>query len=194
LLALGPAADLPMATVRAQMYYYFACHWESQGDAKQQRENIEKAAKESPKDVNALIGFYRLPDLKPEEKQKVVQTIEQVSEELRESIRNNQRSPDNPRETVAASTKEGYDCNQFAWLIANTVGDLDEALKYSKRSVELQPTSGGLYDTLAHVYYAKGDYESAVSTQKKALELEPHSGLIKKKLDVFEKALAEKKK
>ena len=154
-----------------------------------------KPSRKDPTDVNALIGYYRLPDLTPEEKQKVVKSIEQTADETagidpqrpafaRRSARNISRR----------QRKKAIDCNQFAWLIANTEGNFDEALKYSKRSVELQPASGGLYDTLAHVYYAKGDFENAVKTQEKALELEPHSGLIKKKLEVFKKALEEKKK
>jgi cytochrome c-type biogenesis protein CcmH/NrfG len=79
-------------------------------------------------------------------------------------------------------------------LVANTEGDMNEALKYAKRAVELQPGSGGILDTLAHVYFAKGDFENAVKTQEKAAELEPHSELIKKKLAVFKKAIEDKKK
>ena len=192
--ALGPALDIRLKQARAEMYYYYGCHWESQGDRKQQRDNMERALKEDPTDINALIGYYHLPDLTPEEKQNIVQLIKTAADNVRESIRNAQKTPEDPRESLSAEIGEATDCNQFAWLIANTEGNFDEALKYGRRAVELQPANGGIYDTLAHAYYAKGDLENAVKTEEKAHELDPHSRMIEKKLGIFKKALAEKKK
>jgi tetratricopeptide (TPR) repeat protein len=193
LLSLGPTADVPLEQVRAEMYFYFGCHWESQGDRKQQRENMEKAVKEDPTDINALIGYYHLPDLSPEEKQKAVEMIDKVASEVLESIHNAQKTPDDPRENLYMESKEASDCNQFAWLIANTEGNFDEALRCARRAVELQPANGGIYDTLAHAYYAKGDFENAVKIEEKAHQLDPHSVMIQKKLELFKKALEEKK-
>ncbi|MCC6124699.1 MAG: hypothetical protein IT426_07045 [Pirellulales bacterium] len=193
LFAPGPVVDLPLEQVRSEMYYYYGCHWESQGDRKQRRENMERALKEDPANINAMIGYYRLPDLTPAEKRNVVQLIEKSAAETRESIRNARTNLDDPRQIQYADAKEATDCNQFAWLIANTEGNFDEALKYAKRAVELLPASGGIRDTLAHVYFAKGDYENAVKTQENALELEPHSAMIEKKLKEFIKARDEKK-
>jgi tetratricopeptide (TPR) repeat protein len=178
--------------IKADMYYYYGLHWESQGDRKQQRDNMERAIKEDPTSINALIGYYSLPDLTPVEKKKTVELIKTASDQVRESIRSFESPPDDPRENAYAAMREANDCNQFAWLIANTEGDLDEALKYARRAVELQPQNGGIADTLAHVYYAKRDYENAVKTEEKAAELEPHLEMIKRKLEVFKKALAEK--
>jgi tetratricopeptide (TPR) repeat protein len=153
---------------------------------------MERAIKEDPTSINALIGYYSLPDLTPVEKKKTVELIKTASDQVRESIRSFESPPDDPRENAYAAMREANDCNQFAWLIANTEGDLDEALKYARRAVELQPQNGGIADTLAHVYYAKRDYENAVKTEEKAAELEPHLEMIKRKLEVFKKALAEK--
>jgi tetratricopeptide (TPR) repeat protein len=175
------------------MYYYYGLHWESQGDVKKQRENMEKALKEDPTNINSLIGYYHIPDLTPDEKRNCVQLIEKSAETFRESIRSNQKSFDDPRETPYIESRESSDCNEFAWLIANTEGNLDEALKYAKRGVELQPASGSIYDTLAQVYFVKGDLENAVKTQDKACELEPHFEMLKKKLEKYKKALADKK-
>jgi hypothetical protein len=187
------AAEMPLGQARSEMYYYYGCHWESQGDRKQQRDNMEKSLKEDSTNVNALIGYYHLPDLAPAEKQKIAALVKKTVDATREVIRNDQQPPEDFRENLMPESKEANDCNQFAWLVANTEGDMNEALKYAKRAVELQPGSGGILDTLAHVYFAKGDIENAVKTQEKAAELEPHSELIKKKLAVFKKALAEKK-
>ena len=84
--------------------------------------------------------------------------------------------------------------NEYAWLIGNTEGDFDEAVKCSFKSIELHPEEGGLYDTLGHVYFGKGDWEKAVKYQAMAAELDPHSGLIQKALAQFRKKLEESKK
>ena len=83
------------------------------------------------------------------------------------------------------------DYNQFAWLVGNTYGDFDEAIRLSHKSLELRPDAGGFLDTLGHCYYAKGDLENAVKYQTQAVKLEPHTGLIQRKLNQFEKELAQ---
>jgi tetratricopeptide (TPR) repeat protein len=193
LRALGPSAEIPLDNALADMNYYFGCHWESQGDRKQQREFMEKALEADPTEINALIGYYHLPDLTPEEKQKVVGLIKRSADDARESIRLLRKQPVDLGESPSMVAKESSDCNQYAWLIANTEGDLDEALQFARRAVELEPQSGGIYDTLAHVYFAKGDYETAVKTERKAHELEPHSSMIQRKLELFEKTWESKK-
>ncbi len=55
--------------------------------------------------------------------------------------------------------------NQLAWLVSNTEGDYDEALRGSQRSLELRPDTAGYLDTLGRCFYAKGDYKNAVLNQ-----------------------------
>jgi tetratricopeptide (TPR) repeat protein len=193
---------------KTRMYYYFGCHWESQGDRKKQREFMEKAFKEDPTDSYAVIGFYQLPDLTQEEKVRCKAAAQKVADTLRESIKADpfgeseeavpvgpvDISPDEEISTVSEMpSREAAYCNGLAWLLAHTDGNLDEAMKHAKRAVELQPKSGMILDTLAHVYFAKGDYETAVKTQEKACELEKHSVLLKQSLEKFKKALEQKK-
>ena len=97
------------------------------------------------------------------------------------------------RDAIVEDPESAAAFNQYAWLVGNTAGDLDEALKCSLKSLELEPETGGYYDTLAHVYFAKGDYENAVKSQTKAAELDPHSGVIRRKLELFREKLKEKK-
>jgi tetratricopeptide (TPR) repeat protein len=84
-------------------------------------------------------------------------------------------------------------CNQYAWLIGNTRGDFDEAIRLSQRSLELKPETSGYMDTLAHCYAGKKDFANAVKWQTKAVKLDPHSGQIVRALERFQKALAEEK-
>jgi tetratricopeptide (TPR) repeat protein len=165
--------------VRARMEYFFACHWESKNDAAKHRESLDKALKAEPGDVDVLIACYRLPDQSTEYHTKIVDLIKKSATEARAEIAEEPESP------------TGY--NQLAWLIGNTEGDFEEALRFSQKSLELKPNEGGFYDTLGRVYFAKGDLENAVKNQTKALELEPHSGLIRRQLEFFRKQQREKK-
>ncbi len=169
-----------IAEVRARKYYLESCHWESTGEQAKRRECLISALDLDPSDIDVLIACYRLPDQTTEYRKKLMELMHQATEDIRVEI------------AVGPDNFKYY--NQFAWLIANSEGDLDEALKYSQKSLELYPENGDLYDTLAYVYYAKGDYENAVKNQQHAAELSPHGGQIAKHLELFKKARDEHKK
>jgi tetratricopeptide (TPR) repeat protein len=169
-----PMVERILSDVRARLYYFQSCHWQKVGDQEQRRECLEKALALEPGDVDVLIACYRLEGETPEYRKKVIDLIRQTADDLRSEI------------SVEPGNPSLY--NQYAWLVGNTEGDFDEALKFSQKSVELSPDSGGYYDTLARVYYAKGDYENAFLNQQKAAEMEPHSGLVAKQLELFRKA------
>ncbi|OHB71535.1 MAG: hypothetical protein A2V70_08170 [Planctomycetes bacterium RBG_13_63_9] len=162
-----------LAPIHSRMNYFFACHSEKEKDPARQYAFLDKAIEADASDIDVLIACYRIADRGPEYHQKILGRIKEETESLREQI--------------ADDATDSTPCNQLAWLVGNTEGDFDEALKYSKNSIELNPDYSGYYDTLAHVYFGKGDYENAYKTQLKAVELEPHSGLIVRKLELFRK-------
>lgn len=165
---------------RSRMCYFFACHFQGLNDRAEQGKYLDKAVEADPTDVDVLIARYRLPDQTPEDREETLKLIGRAATKFRQEI--------------AHAPDDAAPYNQFAWLVANTEGDLDAALSYSLKSIELSPTSGGLYDTLAHVYFARRDYEKAVQTQTKAAEMEPHTRAIARRLEVFRKKLEETKK
>jgi tetratricopeptide (TPR) repeat protein len=165
--------------LRAQMNYYFACHWERKGDHAKARRHLEQALADDSANIEVLIACFQLPDQSP-----------QFHRRIREWIR---AAAAQTRTLIAANPELAINYNQLAWLIANTEGDLDEALQLSWKSLELSPDTGGYYDTLGRVYFAKGDCENAVAYQSKAVELDPHSGLVRRQLELFRKKLEEKK-
>jgi tetratricopeptide (TPR) repeat protein len=173
-----------LAEHRARMHFFFACHWQHKGDSAQYRTELDAALEADPTDVDVLIACYRLPHPGPQYRQKIRNLIQRKAAQLRDKIAESVGGPD-----------EADDRNQFAWLIGNTEGDFDEALKHSQLSIERTPESraGGLYDTLARVYYAKGDYENAVKYQTKASQLDPHCVPIRRQLELFRKALDARK-
>jgi len=173
-------AHLDPAEVTARMNYFFACHWERQGDRAKQRQYLEQAIRSSPFELDTLIALSRLPDQTEAERKKTRQRIDKAAEVLRREI---QEDPDLPN---------AY--NQAAWLIGNTQGNLDEALRFAQKAVELDPDNGAYLDTLAHVYFSRGDLDQAIRYQSRAVEVEPYSGQIVGELKVFRDAAEKGKK
>jgi len=172
-------SHLDPAEIGARMNYFFACHWERQGDRAKQRKHLEEAIRSSPFEVDTLIALGRLPEQSEAEHKKTRKQIDRAAEMLRREI---QENPD-----------EANAYNQAAWLIGNTQGNLDEALRFAEKAVELEPDNSAYLDTLAHVHFAKGELDQAIRYQSRAAEVDPHNGLIVSELKVFRDA-AEKGK
>ncbi len=171
-----------IGSVRARLNYFTACRWKSEGDRAKERANLEVALNTDCFDIEVLIACYQLPDSKPEFSTKIRKMIAKTLCSLREQI------ADNGDDATSA-----VPCNEFAWLVGNTEGDFEEAIRYSKRSIELSDgDAGGYYDTLARVYFAKGDYKEAVINQSKAAELSPHIRAVGRQLELFKKKAKEK--
>jgi Flp pilus assembly protein TadD len=70
--------------------------------------------------------------------------------------------------------------------VANTEGDLQKAIRYSKLSLVKSFDSSSYLDTLAHCQAATGNKAAAVRTQTLALRQEPHNRTIRKNLARFQ--------
>ena len=165
------------SSIYSRMHFFRACHFERQGDRGEQKTELLKAVEEDPSDADVLIAIYRLPNQTVEENSKTRERIETAIDSFRDRIRKA------PNSAMAL--------NQFAWLVGNTLGEknpqlADEAIRNSRRSLEIKPDAAGYLDTLGRCYYAKGDLENAVRFQREAAQLDPHSGLIREQLELFE--------
>jgi len=182
----GAIGSRTTTAIQSRMHYFLARHWQLRNQPDKQREHLQKAVplqdQLDPDDVDldAVIAYYRLKDHPPQQREKLLALIARMAEHYEEMI------VDEPNSANAM--------NQYAWLVANTEGDLEKALRYSLRSIELAPDVGAYHDTLAHVYFAKGDYENAVKFQTRAAQLEPHSGAINRQLQFFRAKLEEKRR
>jgi tetratricopeptide (TPR) repeat protein len=169
--------------IRAKAHYYRAKHFAAEKETAKQLEQLNLALKYDAREADVLIALYRLPDQN-----------EAAKNETRAKIK---KAADHFRQQIAASPDDPQAMNNYAWLVANTEGDFDEAAQWSHRSIELlkseNPGIGGLLDTLAHCYAAKKDYEKALEYQSQAIELEPHSGEIRRAYERFNKAAEEAK-
>jgi tetratricopeptide (TPR) repeat protein len=95
--------------------------------------------------------------------------------------------------------------NEWAWLVGNTEGDFEKAVRYSQKSIDLfreqiginpnytEEGTAGLLDTLGRCYFAAGDLEAAIKTQELAVKYEPHMRVLQRQLDEFQAALDAKK-
>jgi tetratricopeptide (TPR) repeat protein len=164
------------AAAASQMHYLYARHWLAQGDAGKHREHLDKALAADPTHVDALIACYHLAGVTPEYRRKVQESIRAAAVAMRSRISENPAVP-GPH-------------NDLAWLIGNTEGDLDEALRLSQKSLELWPDNPAYLDTLARVYYARADYLSAVTYQTRAVDLSPDCVPMLRQLELFRKAQA----
>jgi hypothetical protein len=83
-------------------------------------------------------------------------------------------------------------CNQYAWLVGNTFGDYQEAVKLSQESVRISRThpdlktdQSGFLDTLGRAYFGAGDIPNAVKHQGMAVAINPDSGQIRRQYEFF---------
>ena len=99
-------------------------------------------------------------------------------------------APD-PRDYTDARNKLAQRLNDYAWLVGNTEGNVEQALRFSQESLRLRPGTPGYLDTLGRCYYRLGDCENAVKFQRQAVRRDPHSGQLIRQLELFESALAD---
>lgn len=183
--------------IKSRMHYFYAEHFARAGDHAQQIKHFEQGIQADPLDADLLIAMYRAKEAEPAFRKQTLKRIQSAADHFRGEINKlvqlaaqaaNEPTRENYRFRLATAN------NQFAWLIGNTEGNYDEALRASQKSLEIRPDDGGLLDTLARCYFAKGDLENAVKCQARAAELEPHQLQIRRQLQLFQKTLAESQK
>lgn len=177
--------SLPEAeALSARYHFYRGCQYHEEKHWSREQSELELAIKFDPTDADVLIAMYRIPDTNDAWKRGVKERINKLSRQFQQEI------DDNPNDPNAY--------NQWAWLISNTEGDFQKAIRYSHRSIELIPSTAGdsaggsFLDTLGRCYYAAGDIENAVKYQRQALQKVDYMQVMHRQLAQFEKALDEK--
>jgi len=173
---------------RARREYYWSEDARRQNQSAKQLQHLTTGLKVAPEDVDILIALFRLPEYP--EHAAVRQTIRRVAQQMRSEISDrmkllNRELPNTP-DVREISDDLAKSLNAYAWLIASTEGDLDDALACSHRSLEIQPNQAGYMDTLARCYFAKKDWVQALLHQENAVELDPYSGQMNAQLTLFQ--------
>lgn len=174
-------------SVIARMNYFYACHYLEQGDSAKQRKHLELALSGEDQDADVLIAMYRLKDADEAFRAKTKERIQSEIKRCREDVENElvqlQRAEDLAQSASRDNLATFY--NQYAWLVANTFGDYEEAVQFSHKSLEIRQNYGGFLDTLGRCYYGKGDLYNAVKYQARAAKITFHSGQIRRQLEFF---------
>lgn len=180
-----PMLDLgsvSVGEVRSRMHYFFACHFLAQGNLAEHRRYLQLAIRDDPRNIDALIAAWQLADAPADFREEIRHLILRARSQLERLL----AESTDPEEQASF-------LNQLAWLVGNTKGNLDQALNWAKRAVELHPENGAYWDTLAHVYYHRGEWEKAIEAQTRAVALEPGSAFLARQLELFQQTLKEKK-
>jgi tetratricopeptide (TPR) repeat protein len=84
-------------------------------------------------------------------------------------VRGNGQSARTHLQSVVAAQPNNADAlNNLAYLLAEQRSELDQALKYAQKAVELNPDNPAHNDTLGWVLYTKGLYSAAIPFLEKA--------------------------
>ena len=158
-----------------QRDYFRACQAADEGDYPLQRKLLDSALSNEQLDADVLIAMYRSPGADEAYRKKTLRRIEEVAKKLEAHIK---EQPD-----------YAHHYNHWAWLISNTEGDYDKAVRYSQRSLELRPDEPSYLDTLGRCYYASGELEKAIEVQRQAVSLNPHLQVMRDQLELFETQL-----
>jgi tetratricopeptide (TPR) repeat protein len=188
----------PQAGWISRMHYFYALDLMEKGKMEEARKHLDEGAVADPTDADVLIALYRWPIQTPEQQAAIRKLIATTTENFEKEMESH-KGGDGGGDPFGSEKQEyATACNQYAWLVSNTFGDFDKAIRASHKSVEvrqeLKREVGAYYDTLGRCYFAKQDFDNAIKYQTLALKLDPHSGQMKRQLALFQKAKAEKGK
>ncbi|MEM6776577.1 MAG: hypothetical protein AAF670_02905 [Planctomycetota bacterium] len=180
----------PYPKIRSKIDFHLG-QMQRASDAEAAGKLLRTAYESDPTNIDILIAMYRL-DGDEEWTSYVGEEVEQATLEAENSIRAARTTPVNGfgrfnRLDISEAL------NNYAWLVCNTKGDFQRALRYSKLSLEEDPETPAYMDTCARCYFAIGDLESAVDMQRRALDLEPHSPPLRRQLEQFDAALRQQR-
>jgi len=183
-----------ISSVRGQLHYYASQYYMKIGDHEKQARELQEAIKYDRHQPDYIIAMYRIPDRDDAWRDATMQLLSDAEKLLRDKIVRVEAVLRNPRTEVEhghAELEAARLYNEFAWLISNTEGELQYALRCSRKSVEIDPASAAFLDTLGRCYYAVGDLQNAVKHQRMAVEQAPYYQQIRRQLEFFEKAVQE---
>ncbi|MDA3834025.1 MAG: tetratricopeptide repeat protein [Spirochaetales bacterium] len=99
-----------------------------------------------------------------------------------EKIQQPDRAMEVMLEVLVMAPDDAFTLNYIGYTWADAGENLQQALAYVKRAVELEPTDGFVRDSLGWVYYQMGEYQLAVQELLLATQLQPGDPTIKEHL------------
>ena len=179
--------------LESRYIYYEASAAATREDYAQQKILLEKALSLDQYDGDVLIAAFKYIQADDKWRQATLTNIAAAAEHYAKEAAQLEKKIKTTLDRTAKAQMT-YDLarayNQYAWVVGNTVGDFEQAIKFSRKSLDLRGWElAGYLDTLGHAYYGAGKFEEAVVWQSKAVELDPASQAMSRKLKVFQAAL-----
>jgi tetratricopeptide (TPR) repeat protein len=181
------------AALESRYIYYQASAAAQREDFSQQKILLEKALSLDPHDGDVLIAAFQYSQTDDQWRQETLahiavaaayyaKEVDQLEKKIKTTLDRTAKVQ------MAYELARAY--NQYAWVVGNTVGDFEQAIKFSRKSLDLRGWElSGYLDTLGHAYYGAGKFKEAVLWQSKAVELDPASQAMSRKLKVFQVTL-----
>jgi tetratricopeptide (TPR) repeat protein len=163
----------------------------AQGQRKQARAAFDAARVADPKFVRADLSLVQLDvvDGKIDDAEHRLQAIldsDRTNATARlwlgnvEVTKGNRKAAlENYRQVVAADPANAQGLNNYAYLLAESGGQLTEALKYAQKAKELSPLEAEYSDTLGWILYREGLYRTAVSELERAVAVKGNNVISK---------------
>jgi tetratricopeptide (TPR) repeat protein len=181
--------------MQARAIFFRATHYRRLGDREKELEELSKGIKQISDDVDLLIAMHTVEDPTAEWKQLTSEKIRAVNARFRREVHDMfdsyEKARTNPPQREIFRAGLAQVLNQYAWLVGNTEGDIDEAIRNSHKSLEFAMGEGGYLDTLARCYYRAGKLDEALKYQSMAVERAPHELQIQKQLKMIRAAIAQ---
>ena len=181
--------ELELTSVRSRRRYFLACAAQARGDLDEQRKHLELGLEGNATDADLLIAMYRFERPDAAWKQKTSRAVQSAIERLQREIRTHRQAAESAGDVAERLTKSrtlATSLNHFAWLVSNTEGDYQEALRLGRKALELEAGDSGVMDTVARCYFSVGDLDAALRYQRWAVARSPHEAQIKKQLEFFQ--------
>jgi tetratricopeptide (TPR) repeat protein len=163
------------ATRKPSFYILLASLYRENGDIEQGKKIHEQASRLYPEDVDLLYNYGIF--------------LEKIGESEDAMVK--------MQAVIALDPDNGAALNYVGYTWADNNLNLDKALEYIRKAVELMPDDGYIRDSLGWVYFKMGDVKQAIIELEKASEMVEDDPVIKEHLgDVYlqtnqpEKALA----
>jgi tetratricopeptide (TPR) repeat protein len=181
------------AALESRYIFYQASAAAERKDFPQQKILLEEALTLDQYDGDVLIAAFKYSQTDEKWRQDTLANIAAAAEHYATEVDQLEKKIKTTLDRTAKA-QMAYDLarayNQYAWLVGNTVGDFEQAIKFSRKSLDVRGWElSGYLDTLGHAYFGAGKFEEAVLWQSKAVELDPASQAMSRKLKVFQAAL-----
>ena len=167
---------------QSQLEFHRGLKAKKDGDVDLAKSALRAAYKEYRGNIDILIAMYRInadDDWNLSVRRDLVTHISSIESEV-QAMEARYRELGGRADDVRQLSQS---LNEYAWLVSNTEGDYEAALKASQRSLELTPDDGAKTDTLARCYLALKKYGKAREAQLRAVKLMPNSPPMLRQLD-----------